>query len=168
MSNWHIAPLTEEHDRSRFSCGQPSLDDYLKKYAKQNEGKDFSRTFVLVREQEARVWGYYSLSAGQIERASIPPKLAKSLPKYPIPAIVLARLAVDETMKGQSLGRRLLVDSFQRCLVVGEQIGIHAVFVKAIDTGAAEFYQHFGFIPLLDSPLELYLPLATLRGALGG
>lgn len=167
MSTWQIIPLADAHDRSQFSCGQPSLNDYLKKYAKQNEGKDYSRTFVLVREQETRVWGYYTLSAGQIERASISPQSAKSLPKYPAPAIILARLAVDESMKGQSLGRRLLVDSLQRCLVVGDQIGIHAVFVKAIDTGAAEFYQHFGFIPLIDSPLELYLPLATLRAARG-
>jgi N-acetylglutamate synthase-like GNAT family acetyltransferase len=97
----------------------------------------------------------------------MPPQLAKSLPKYPAPAIVLARLAVDESMKGQSLGRRLLVDAFHRCLVVAEQIGIHAVFVKAIDTGAAEFYQHFGFIPLINSPLELYLPMSTLRTSLG-
>ena len=163
MSNWQIIPLADDHDRSQFSCGQPTLDDFLKRFAKQNEGKDYGRTFVLVREQETRVFGYYTLSAGQIDRISIPPAAAKKLPTYPAPAVLLARLAVDESLKGQRLGRRLLVDAFHRCLAVSTQIGIHAVFVKAIDTGAAEFYQHFGFLPLVDSPLELYLPISTLR-----
>lgn len=167
MSTWQILPLADDHNRSPFSCGQPSLDDFLKKYAKQNEGKDYSRTFVLLRGEELRVFGYYSLSAGEIDRTSIPTGQAKRLPKHPAPAVVLGRLAVDGSLKGQGFGKRLLFDAFQRCLAAGAEIGIYAVVVNAIDATAARFYQRFGFIPLVGSQLDFFLPLRTIRATLG-
>src|SRR5438067_13740084 len=98
MAEWLITALTTDHDRSQFSCGQPSLDRFLKESARQNQDKDVSRTFVLVRQGEARVYGYYTLAAGQIERESLPPKVSKKLPRYPVPVAVLGRLAVDQSL----------------------------------------------------------------------
>src|SRR5581483_7127934 len=113
---------------SQFSCGQSSLDRFLKEYAGQNQARDFSRTYVLVRSGDPRVCGYYTLSAGQIERESLPSKLGKKLPRYPVPVVVLARLAVDGSVRGAKNGRRLLWDALQRSLSAAELIGIHAVF----------------------------------------
>jgi GNAT superfamily N-acetyltransferase len=169
MSEWQITALTPQHDRSEFSCGQPSLDRFLKESARQNQDKDVSRTFVLARKGEVRVYGYYTLSAGQIDRASLPAKLSKKLPKYPVPVAVLARLAVDQTLKGQKLGRMLLWDALNRCLAASDSksvgVGIYAVFVEAIDEAAIEFYRHFGFEPLNDTPDKLFLPLSVIRQA---
>src|SRR6266540_6875394 len=104
MDDWHITALTAEHDRGDFDCAQPILDRFLKESARQNQDKDISRTFVLLRKSEKRVLGFYTLAAGQIERTSLPPKVSKKLPKYPVPVAVLGRLAVDRSMKGQKLG----------------------------------------------------------------
>lgn len=171
MIDWLITLLTPHHDRSQFACGQPSLDRFLKESARQNQDKDVSRTFVLTRQGDARVYGYYTLAAGQIERASLPPKVSKKLPKYPVPVVVLGRLAVDESVKGQQLGRRLLWDALNRSLAAadadGVGVGIFAVLVDALDESAAEFYRRFEFESLQDLPLRLYLPLSTIRDARG-
>ena len=165
MAEWVITALTPDHDRTSFACGQASLDRFLKESARQNQDKDVSRTFVLVREGEARVYGYYTLAAGQIEKTGLPPAVSKKLPKYPIPVVVLGRLAVDASVKGESHGRRLLNDALYRSLAASESIGIFAVFVEAIDEPAADFYKHFGFTPLLGTPFKLYLPISTIRKA---
>lgn len=170
MPDWLITALTPDHDRGQFACGQPSLDRFLKESARQNQDKDVSRTFVLTRQGDPRVYGYYTLAAGQIERDHLPPKVSKKLPKYPVPVVVLGRLAVDQGVKGQQLGRMLLWDALNRCLAASDAesvgVGIFAVFVEAIDEAAAQFYGHYGFEPLVDSPLKLYLPLRTIRQAL--
>jgi GNAT superfamily N-acetyltransferase len=163
VSAWIILPLSEEHDRSRFDCGEASLNDFLKQYARQNEEKGVGRTFVLTREGEQRVLGYYTLAAGEVARDKLPPKAAKKLPKYPVPVVVLGRLAVDLSVQGEKLGRVLLKDALHRVLAVSQQIGCYAVLVRALNTKAAEFYAKFSFEPLPGNPLELYLPLATLQ-----
>src|SRR3954453_777106 len=114
MSAWGIVPIMEQHDRSQFDCGEPSLNDFLKQYARQNEEKGVSRTFVLGREGEQRVLGYYTLAGGQFERDNLPPKAGKKLPKYPVPVVVLGRLAVDRSVQGEKLGRVLLKDALHR------------------------------------------------------
>lgn len=168
MADWTITPLEATHDRTSFLCGEPSLDRFLKEFARQNEAKDFSRTYVLVRPEESRVVGYYTLAAGQIERENMPPGDVKKLPKYPVPVIVLARLAVDQTLKGEKLGRFLLWDALNRSLRIADEMGIYAVVVDAIDETAAAFYQHFLFTPLPDQPLKLIRTMAGIRKAMRG
>ncbi len=163
MADWLITPLSSKHDRSAFACGQPTLDRFLRESARQNQDRGVSRTFVLTRGDESRVFGYYTLAAGQIERSHLPPNSSKSLPKYPVPVVLLGRLAVDETVQAEGLGKRLLWDALQRCLSASASIGVFAVFVEAIDEPAAAFYRHYGFIPFPDQPLKLFLPLNTIR-----
>jgi GNAT superfamily N-acetyltransferase len=165
MTAWAILPITDQHDRSQFDCGEASLDDFLKQYARQNEEKGVGRTFVLVREGEQRVLGYYTLAGGQFERDNLPPKAAKKLPKYPVPVVVLGRLAVDRSVQGKKLGDMLLKDALHRALNVSEQIGCYAVLVRALHAKAAEFYAKFGFVPFVSDPLQMYLPVATIRSA---
>ncbi len=165
MIAWRVVPIAEQHDRSLFDCGEPSLDDFLKQYARQNEEKGVSRTFVLVQEGNQRVLGYYTLAGGQFERDSLPAKAAKKLPKYPVPVVVLGRLAVDRSVQGTKLGEMLLKDALHRALAVSDQVGCFAVCVRALNAKAAEFYGRYGFVPFVSDPLQLYLPLATIRAA---
>lgn len=166
MTEWHIAALTPSHERNKFACGHPSLDRFLKESARQNQDKNVSRTFVLTRDGSVRVLGYHTLAAGQIEKSTLPPRASKMLPGYPVPVVVLGRLALDVSVKGQKHGRRLLSDALERILTASESIGVYAVFVEAIDDSASNFYAHFGFEPLLDTPRKLYLPLDSIRDAL--
>jgi predicted N-acetyltransferase YhbS len=82
-----------------------------------------------------------------------------------VPVVVLGRLAVDRSVQGEKLGRELLKDAFRRALIVSEQVGCYAVCVRALNEKAADFYAKFGFIPFVNDPLQLYLPLATIRAA---
>jgi GNAT superfamily N-acetyltransferase len=143
----------------------PSLDVFLHKYVTQYEKRNLGRTYVLTREGEAQVLGYYTLAGGQITKADLPDDVAKKLPDHPIPVVLLARLAVDQAVKGQGLGRELLANAVARCASSAEQIGMHSVFVEAIDESAAAFYQKHGFIPLRAQPLRLFLPIKAIDNA---
>lgn len=164
-ADWRIEELSADHDRSAFSCGHDSLDDFLKKFAGQNQKSGISKTYVAVRPEAQRVSGYYSLSAGAVHFKDIPEDLRKRLPKYPVPVAHLGRLAVDVTAQGQRLGELLLMDALTRIVRAANSIGIHAVEVVAIDESAKRFYIKYGFAALLDDPHHLYLSIKTLRKA---
>ena len=159
---WGIEPLASAHDRS-FDCGCPDLNDYIRRYAGQNDRLDISRTYVAVAPGESVVGGYYAVSAGAVAREALPPKHRKRLPQYPVPSVRLGRLAVDRRRQGQGLGELLLVDALTRVVSASVDIGIRAVIVDAINEAARGFYRHFGFLSLRDEPLHLFLPIDTIR-----
>ena len=158
-----IEPLSREHERGRFDCGMRVLNDFLARYARQNENVGFSRTYVAARRGERRVLGYYSLSAGAIAFTDFPQRLSKRFPRYPIPVAHLGRLATCRSVRGQGLGGILLVDALARALRVADELGIVALDVRAKTDEARSFYLKYGFVPLEDDPLHLYLLLATAR-----
>lgn len=160
---WTIEELSADHDRSAFSCGHETLDNFLKRFAGQNQKTGVSRTFVAVRPGEKTAVGYYSISAGAVAFPDIPEEKRKRLPKYPVPVAHLGRLAVDRTVQKQGLGEFLLIDALARILDAAETIGIHAIEVVAIDTTAKQFYLKYGFVELLDDPLHLYISIKTVR-----
>jgi len=162
-SVWSIELLDKRHDRSAFDCGNPSLNEYLKRYASQNARRGIGRTYVATPVDGDVVAGYYSLCTGSIAFANAPPELVDRLPRYPIPTVHLARLAVDSSRQGAGLGGILLVDALVRCASVADEVGVRAVSVDAKDDEAAGFYAHFGFEPLKDSSLHLYLLMDTAR-----
>ena len=104
--------LTKDHDRDTFDCGVQALNDYLKKYALQNQKKHAARTYVATRAN--RIVGYYSLAYGAVSLEEAPLRVKSGLPRHPIPVILLARLAVDSTEQGQGLGAALLKDALLR------------------------------------------------------
>ena len=165
MAEWTIEPLDRSHERGEFSCGSASLDDFLHTLVSQYEKRRLGRTFVAVKPGEKRVLGYHTLAAGAVALEDFPPKAAKKLPKHPVPVILIARLAVDQSMLGKGLGGALLHDALQRCLDLSQQLGVHAVKVDAIDEAAKAFYIKYGFLPLLDRPLHLYLPISTIAAS---
>src|SRR5947208_561757 len=112
MANpWRIERLANVHDRSTFSCGQPSLDDFLKKLASQYDRRDFARTYVAVLPPDPTVHGYYTLSGGSLDLSALPEAVRKKLPRHPVPVVRLGRLAVTQATQGQKLGKLLLLDA---------------------------------------------------------
>jgi predicted N-acetyltransferase YhbS len=165
VANWTIEPLTKNHLRDLFTCGRPPLDDFIRSRASQYEKRKLGKTFAAVLPGEKRVVGYYTLAATAVAFEHLPGNVGRKLPKHPVPAILLARLAVDQTAQGRKLGEALLVDALQRSLELSEQLGVYGVVVDAADDSAANFYRKYGFTPLLDHPLHLYLPLSTIEAA---
>src|SRR3954465_797647 len=101
-----VVLLDASHDRGPFDCGVEALNAYLKQFALQNQKKGIVRNYVSCRGM--RIAGYYSLAYGSVTVAEAPPSVAKGIGKYPIPVMLLARLAVDIHEKGQGLGKALL------------------------------------------------------------
>jgi GNAT superfamily N-acetyltransferase len=153
--------LTEEHDVSKFACGKPPLNQYLKRYALKNQRDEISRTYVTVRE--ARVVGYYTLTFGSISHEEAAPKIKAELPGYPIPIILLARLAVDVSEKGKGLGSGLLRDAMLRTLRAAEIAGLRAMLTRAKDEEAKSFYIKYGFEESPAHPLHLMIRIGDIR-----
>jgi len=108
--------------------------------------------------------GYYTLASASPVLADLPASTGKKLPRYPsVPAVRMGRLAVDQAFKGQGLGGALLADALIR--TARSEIAAFAMMVDAKDQTAAAFYRHHGFIALPESPLTLFLPLATVQHA---
>lgn len=156
-----VVALEAGHDRSQFDCGVEPLNVYLKQYAWQNQDKGIVRNYVTCRG--TRVVGYYSLAYGSVTHAEAPRVLTKGIGKYPIPVMILARLAVDQRDKGQGLGKALLKDAILRTLQAADIAGLKAIFVQAKDQDAERFYAKHGFIPSPGDPCHLFFPLDPLR-----
>jgi GNAT superfamily N-acetyltransferase len=165
VDEWRIERLDRGHGREDFDCGKPSLNDFLHGLVSQYEKRNLGRTYVALRDDEERVLGYYTLASGAIDAESLPAKQAKKLPRHALPVILLARLAVDRGVHGRGLGGFLLRDALTRSLDLSDKLGIHAVVVDALDAEAKAFYERFGFVPLTDDEMRLFLPLSTIRAA---
>ena len=162
FKNLIIAPLIPAHDRSSFQCGVETLDRHLKTQARQDIKRQISRVFVATqRDHPKKVIGYYTLSALSIELSQFPETLARKLPKHPIPAALIGRLAVSNFAQGKGVGKMLLTDAIKRALAVGDQIAIYAMVVDAINENAKKFYEQFGFIRLYTENSRLFLPLKS-------
>ena len=158
-----IEPLRKDHERASFRCGAAPLDDYLLRYSRQNANAGVARTFVAVAPGSMRVVGYYSLAASSIRFEHAPAEITKRLPRYPIPSILLARLATDVTVRGLGLGAALLVDAGQRAARIAAQAGVRFLEVDAIDDAARDFYRKHGAIPLLDDEHHLVFDIRLFR-----
>src|SRR5579884_3401355 len=155
-----IALLQSSHDRSHFDCGVERLNIYLKQYALQNQRKGIVRNYVTCRD--THVVAYCSLAYGSVAQVDAPRALTKGIGKYPIPVMILARLAVDLREKGKGLGKALLKDAILRTLQAADIAGLKAIFVQAKDQNGERFYTTHGFIPSPGDPLHLFFPLHPL------
>jgi len=158
-----IQPLDTRHDRAGFRCGVAALDIYLERQARQDVKRRISRVFVAASAtQPNTVLAYYTLSSLAIELDSLPQHLACKLPRHPVPAALLGRLAVSQAAQGQGIGSMLLADAVKRTLSVSNEIAIYALVVDAIDEGARGFYERFGFALLSGERRRLFLPLRSV------
>ena len=157
-------PLEAAHDVERFDCGEPALNDYLQRRARDDQRAGKSRTFVAIRS--GRVVAFFSLAAASIELGDATERLAKGQGRQQIPAILLARLAVDVSEQGNGLGRAMLVEALARCAQASEVIGARAVLVHAKTDRARAFYERFGFEPSPTHPLHLAALMKDVRKSL--
>lgn len=152
-----LQPLRAEHVCSHFDCGEPVLDEWLRRRALGNHLAGASRTFV-VTDPEQRVVAYYAMAAGAVSHQMAPGSIRRNMPE-PIPVLVLARLAVDKRMQGRQLGAALLQDAVNRATGVAQQVGVRALLVHAISEAACRFYLHYGFVASPLHPMTLMLRL---------
>ena len=158
-----IEPLNTTHDRPGFFCGVEILDRYLQKQAKQDIKRHISRVFVAVEKDcPAKVVGYYTLSSLSIELTQLPENLSRKLPKHPVPAVLIGRLAVSQSARGKGVGKMLLADAVKRVLSVSDEVAVYALVVDAINSHAKDFYERFGFIPFSDNTSRLFLAIKSL------
>jgi predicted GNAT family N-acyltransferase len=154
---------SKKHIRDTFSCGEESLDNYIKKRASQELKKLVSTTFVLTDSPDNLVLGYYTISAYSIEATALDDIFAKSLPRYPLlPATLLGRLAVDKSQKGKGYGGRLLVDAMKTALDTSKRVASTALVVDAIDENAMNFYTKYGFRQFKQEPMKLYYSMTDI------
>ncbi len=157
-----IEPLYKSHDRSRFDCGYEALNRYIRQQASQDERRNVTRVFVARLEGNSEIAGFYTLSAGSVERDALPEKNMKRLPRYPVPVALLGRLAIDRRWSGQGLGAMLLANALQRVRQASSALAVYAVVVDAKDEQAQTFYEHFGFIRLPGAKRRLFYPVAGI------
>lgn len=160
-----IVPISKQIQKRPFDCGSTVLNDYFRLYAFKNDRLSIGKTFVAVRE-DAAVAGYMTLASAQIEADTLPDAARSKLPRYPVPAFRIAKLAVDSRFQGQGVGAWLLKSAFEKAISVSTSVGLYAILVDAIDGKAKSFYQKYGFIAFTERPLTLFLPLATVIQAL--
>jgi GNAT superfamily N-acetyltransferase len=158
------ALLDKGHDLSGFDCGVGLLNDYLRKYAYLNHQNRSARTYVAARGE--RVVGYYTLAAGSVRREETPRRVAQGLGQYPVPVILLARLAVDASEQGKGLGKALLKDAILRALQASDIIGSRVILTHAKDEKAKAFYSKFGFEPSPVNEFYLYLLMKDVKKTL--
>jgi GNAT superfamily N-acetyltransferase len=160
-----VEPLAEHHICNAFDCGKhESLTAWLKRYTLESQKARSARTFIVHRENA--VVGYYSLCAASINRNEASQRAAKGQPARPIPAILLARLAIDKSEQGKGLGKALLKDALSRSLNAANEIGSRVILVHAIDDEARKFYKKFGFETSPVNDLHLMLLMKDLEKSL--
>ncbi|SEE90633.1 GNAT family N-acetyltransferase [Pseudomonas coleopterorum] len=149
-------------DRSVFDCKtHPALNTYIAQHAGQDEKRNTSRTFMFV--DDGLLLGYYTLANASVALDELTDELKKKMPRYPMPAVLLSRLAVDKSVQFQGLGKRLMADFFRRVYAISKHSGVAFIAVDAKDDVAAAFYRDkLGFTPSPVNPLRLFLPTATL------
>ncbi|MGV1833072.1 GNAT family N-acetyltransferase [Agrobacterium vitis] len=157
-------PLSAAHDVSGFSCGNPTLDHWLKTRALSNQEKRF--TAVLVVHVSGRVVGYYGLAPTAVVPAILRRSIRTGQPPDPVPCLLLGQLATDTVWAGQGIGTGLLKHALQRCVEAAALIGGHALMVNAVDDVAAEFWRRRGFITSRDDRFVLFHALGNIAASL--
>ena len=154
-------PLDARHRLEGFDCGKPTLTEWLLRHARQAQGSGSARTFVSCDGE--RVAGHYSLNVGQIDTLEAPERVRRGMGQYPIPLIILARLAVDLDYQKRGLGFSLLQDAIRRALTVAGHAGIRALLTHPLDAEADAFYRRFGFEATPEHDRQLILLLKDAR-----
>lgn len=164
----------KSQDRTAFSCGVPQIDNYLKLTAKKGSKADVVRIWVVL-DDDRRTLGFYGINMHAVVAEDMPDELAKKAPRHNmLPAAFISMIGVDQTKQGKGLGSALLADALSRIGRVSDEIGTCAVLLDVFDCGKTEivarrkaYYESFGFIPLPNQPLRLFMPIQTVRALSG-
>jgi GNAT superfamily N-acetyltransferase len=160
-------PLAKHHRLDAFDCGEPALHEWLKRHARGAQASGSARVFVTTLEDGETVVGYYALAAAQVAPDEATERTLKGQPRTrPVPAILLARLAVGREHQRAGLGRSLLQDVMLRCLDAADAIGARVLLVHAKHEAAKAWYMQYGFEESPTDPLHLLMLLKDVRALL--
>ena len=161
-----IKDIQQKSALKKFNCDVDALNEFLSRYALKNDKIGIGKTFVALDNQE-KIVGYFTLATAQVAYQEIPENYRGKLPKYPIPALRIARLAIDKELQGKGIGRWLLAQAFIKIVQVADVTGIYFIVVAAKETSKA-FYEHYGFIKFNDKELTYFILVDTVRKAIQG
>jgi GNAT superfamily N-acetyltransferase len=153
--------LTGDHNVAGFDCGNSALNEWLVRRAFTNQTSGTSRTWVVVDSDSSEVVGFYASSTASILRSLTPKRMARNQPEE-LPAVLLARMAVDSRHQGHGLGAALLKHFMLKALEVAKSVGVRVLLIHAKDDSAKSFYSHFGFVESPLDPLVLMMLLTDL------
>jgi GNAT superfamily N-acetyltransferase len=166
VTAWREEPISKKHDREAFDCGEEALNEFLRRYARKSHERGGAKTFLAINDTDKTILGFYSLSPASVGYARTPEIMRHGLARHDVPGFRLARLAVDRRFHGQGLGGHLLLAAGRRCLLASAEVGGVVLVIDAKNEKVAAWYASYGAVPLLDAPLTLLLPLATIEVAL--
>lgn len=157
-------PLRQEHQLESFSSGKEALDSWLRDSALEAGRAKTATTFVWCAEGSTEVVAYYSFAAMSLVREELPNSLARGNMQV-IPAVLLARLALDRRYQGQGLGKTLLIDALERAVIANRAIAVRFLVVDALDQEAHAFYEKNGFRGI-DGSRRLYRKMSDIEATL--
>ncbi len=167
LPEWREEPIANKHARASFDCGEPALNEFLRRYARQSHDRGAAKTFLAISKSDGKtILGFYSLCPASLEHARLPEIVRKGLARHEVPVFRLGRLAVNRPVQGQGLGGQLILAAGRRCLLVATVVGGVALLIDAKSERAVQWHSSYGATPLADAPLSLLLPLATVRATL--
>ena len=159
-----IKDVQQKSKLKKFDCGTEVLNNFLSRYSLKNDTLGIGKTFAAFNENEDIV-GYFTLATAQVVFEDVPDEYRNKLPKYPIPALRIARLAVSKNLQGKGIGRWMLTQAFIKIIHVADITGLYFIIVDAKETSKS-FYEHYGFIKFKDKELSYFLTVDTVRKAM--
>ncbi len=169
MSGYRLVSIKEIKSKAalkKFDCDTEILNSFLSRYALKNDELGIGRTFVALDGTD-QIVGYFTLATAQVAYTEIPEEYKTKLPKYPIPALRIARLAVSKDLQGKGVGKWLLAQAFIKIVHVADVTGLYFIIVDAKETSKS-FYEHYGFQKFMDEELSYFILVDTVRKAMQG
>lgn len=167
LPGWHEEPISKSHDRHGFDCGDPEMNEFLLRYARQSHEQNASKTFCAIDETApAKVLGFYTITPSAVAHEDVPAAMAKGLARREVAGFKLALIATDLTVAGQGFGAQLLAAAALRCLRIAAEGGGVLLIIDAKNRRAAGWYASYGAEPLQVKPLTLVMPMATFEAEL--
>ena len=163
---WHEEAISRKHDRKSFDCGDTSLNDFLRHYARQSHEFGAAKTFLAIEKADNRSVGFYSLAPAALAYADTPETVRRGLARHDVPGFRLARLAIDLRWQGQGLGGQLFAAAALRCLRAAAEVGGVVLIIDAKNDRAAQWYAKYGAVSLISKPRTLVMSLATFAADL--
>lgn len=169
ISGYRLVSIKEIRSKTvlkKFDCGTEVLNSFLVRYALKNDELGIGRTFIALDDND-QISGYFTLATAQVAYKEIPEDYKVKLPKYPIPALRIARLAVSKDLQGKGIGKWLLAQAFTKIIQVADVTGLYFIIVDAKETSKS-FYEHYGFQKFIDEDLFYFMLVDTDRKAIYG
>jgi GNAT superfamily N-acetyltransferase len=164
---WHEEPILKKHDPKSFDCGDPAMNDFFERYARQSHESGAAKTFLAIDDADNKtILGFYSLSPGALAYADTPETVRRGLARHDVPGFRLPRIATDLRWQGQGLGGQLLGAAARRCLRAAAEVGGVVLIIDAKNDRAARWYTNYGAVALSNKPLTLVMSLATFAAGL--